>query len=397
MRIYIFVLLLVISTISSAQEFDRFKWSGFISQSVVKTSDGIKLSGNSDNKYGSIMRQEIGGSISYEINENIDFRGMASIIRDSSTDTNPKINYGLIDIHQDKGLYGLRLGRYSYDYGFYNAARNNPLYRDMELPPQGLYRDGFRYMTRSGDGIQFYGKKHLTDNYSVEFDVGVGKPVIYPQKDIVQTFVFSNDAGKFSNSSRVNSVNFNIQNREHGWELKYGYLLMDYKFSTPLIDDGKEFPMKLNNHYIGFRKYFDFGDVTLEYMRSKMGETKWDSLTPLPNYIWGGVEGRNITYKHYLTEKTSLLIGYDTWYVNRADRTGEKMEDATMGMTPNGAMYHKSTNLGVSHREKDYTLKAEYHMVRGTNTIRAEGNNILSQEQPEKYNIFILTATYHLK
>jgi hypothetical protein len=169
---------------------------------------------------------------------------------------------------------------------------------------------------------------------------------------------------------------------------------MDYKFSTQYIDNGTSFPMKAKNHYLGARKYFSFGDITLEIMRTKMGETKWDSLLPLSGYTWGGVEGRSITYKHYVTDEISAIIGYDQWYVNKADKTGEGFESATYNTSPSGAMYHKSINYGLIYRECNYSIKGEFHQVSGTNTIRARNNDIGSQSQPEKYNIFILSVTY---
>lgn len=386
--------ILAAASLSSYADESDFMVSSFVSQSIVKTSSGVKLSGHSDATYGSLARNEIGSSASYQFNPHLDIRGMATIITDGDTDGKPRLNYGLVDLHSDSGMYGVRIGRYCYDYGFYNAARNNPVYRDMELPPQGLYRDGFRYMTRSGDGVQVYGKAHLNSKFSVEVDASIGKPVLFPKQDITQTFVLDKTAGQFTDASSVMSYNVTLHSRDYGIDVKYGFLLMDYQFSTPYVDSGKAFPMRAKNNYLGIRKYFDFGDLTLEYMRTDMGVTKWDSLMPAQNYAWGGVKGSNITYKHYLTDKVSLIVGYDVWYVNNADKDGKGMEAVSYGTTPAASMYHKSINLGVSHRLGPYTVKLEAHRVHGTNTVRAEGNDVLSKDQPSSYNIFMATATY---
>lgn len=388
------ITLLTISTASIAADDSAFQWSAFISQSLVKTSSGVKLSGDSDKRYGSLARTEIGASASYQLNDHVDFRGMLSMVHDGDIDDKLRVNYGLVDIHDDKGMVGVRVGRYSYDYGYYNSARNNPLYRDMELPPQGLYRDGFRYMTRSGDGIQLYGKHHFNQNYSIDVDAGYGNPVLFPQEDIAQTFVLNKDAGTFESGSRVASLNTTIENREYGCSIKVGYLQMNYKFSTPFIDGGDQFPMKAENFYLGGRKYFSFGDITLEFMQTRMGHTKWDDLNPIPNYVWGGVRGNTITYKHYVTDKVSMIVGYDEWFVNSEDKNGQKMENATGGAVPAGNMYHRSNNFGLIYREKNYALKAEFHMVKGTSTVRAEGNDVMSLKQPTSHNILILSATY---
>lgn len=398
MKKYISTLLLLLSFAyahadSMEQTESGLTWSGFISQSLVRTSHGTHLSGNSDKGVGSFDRQEIGASASYYASSNIDLRGMVSIIRDGSTDSKPRANFAVVDIHTDDGMHGVRLGRYSYDYGFYNASRNNPAYRDFELPPQGLYREGFKYITRSGDGVQLYTSYHITQNYSADIDLGYGKPVIFPQQDIVQTFVLNPTAGKFTEDAKSKSANITISDRENGIVLKVGYQHMNLNFSTQYVDNGDPFPMTTKNTYIGVRKYFDFGDVTVENLRVKMGQTRWDSLMP-STYQWGGVEGWSITYKHYVTPSISALIGYDTWYVNKADKDGSAMHNNSGGTTQAAAMFEKSINMALVLRKCNYTLKAEFHRVHGTNTIRADGNDINNPNQPAKYNVFLFTATY---
>ena len=383
--------------ISTEIDDTKFKWSGIVSQSLVKTSDGTKLSGDSDNKYGSMARSEIALIGSYQATENVDFRAMGSVIQDGNNDGTPRLNYGLVDIHTDDGMKGIRIGRYSYEYGFYSATRNNPLYRDMELPPQGMYRDGFKYMTRSGDGVQLYLTHHLSNSNSFEVDAGVGRPTLYPPQDLSQTFVLDKNAGEFTSDSNTVSFNFTFRNRPNGIVVKYGYLMMDYKFKTPYIKQGEAFPLKAHNHYIGVRKYFEFGDLTYEIMQTYIGTTDWDRAHPVSGYNWGGVQGQSITYKHYITDKVSAIVGYDVWYTNKSDKHGNGYELATYRIVPSASMYHESINLGLIYRTHNFAVKGELHHVKGTNTIRADGNNIQSLLQPERYNVGMITVTYRFK
>ena len=152
--------------------------------------------------------------------------------------------------------------------------------------------------------------------------------------------------------------------------MKYGYLLMDYRFSSQYIDNGEQFPMRPRSHYIGIRKYFDCGDMTIEYMRTKMGVTKWDAISSPVGYEWGGVEGFAITYKHYIPPNLSGIIGYDQWLVNSKDPYGDKMQTASGGFTPASAMHHHSINTGIVYRKQSYAIKGEFHHVRGTNTVQ---------------------------
>lgn len=387
--------MLVLSCIiPSAYAIDQLNITGFIDQSIIKTDNGIKLSGDSDSKYGSIERFQIGSSVSYEYDKNVDIRGMASYIKDGNIDGQVRLNYGLLDIHSDDGLYGVRVGRYCYGYGFYGASKNNPTYSDMALPPQGIYKDGLRYMTRSGDGVQVYTKTHLSQNYSAEFEIGYGVPILYPQQDIVQTFVLDKNVGTFTNESRVVSFNSTFNNRENGWVVKYDFLLLDYKFSSPIIDGGESFSVRPKNHYLGVRKYFEFGDLTIEQVWTNIGRTNIDTYLSPQNYQWAGSFGTNITYKHYLTDTISLIFGYDTWHANTKDKDGKKLATMTGNQVTGGSIFHESMNLGVSYRAPNYTAKAEIHHVNGLNAVRADGNNMLSPSAPTKYNILILSMTY---
>ena len=382
----------ILPALGVAGEDSQFSFVGSFSQSLVRSSNGIKYGNHSDSGAGTLSRREIGLSVSYEASEFIDARGMVSIVQDNGRDGQLRTNYALIDAHEARGMVGVRLGRYSYNYGFYNATHNSPVYRDMEFPPQGLYRDGFRYMTRSGDGIQLYGKNAPDHNWSIEVDVGIGKPVLYPQEDIAQTFILNKDAGEFTSDSRVKSMNVTVSNRDGGWSLKYGYLLMDYKFSSPLIDGGDAFPMRPRSNYLGIRKYFECGDLTVEYMQTKMGYTKWDDISSPSNYDWGGVEGYAITYKHYVNDQVSAIIGYDQWLVNTKDPYGNRMESNSNGEVPSQAMHHRSINTGIVYRKQNYAIKGEAHFVKGANTIRADGNNLLASDTATRYNIYTVSV-----
>lgn len=383
----------LVPVLCSAADDGTFQVSGFFSQGLVKTTNRIRFNGSSDTKFGSLDRTEIGVLASSEISSNLDLRGMVSYIGDGGTDNKPRVVYALADIHTDSGLHGVRIGRYDYGYGFYAYAPNNPLYQDMGIPPQSIYKEGFRYMMR-GDGVQLYTKTHLCDEFSAEFEIGYGTPLLYPKADINQLIMLNKNGGEFTDNSRIVSFNSTFNIRPYGIQIKYDFLMLDYSFSSPLIDHGQEFPVKPKNNYIGIRKYFDFGDLTFEYVWVKLGRSKWSDSLQLPGYSWAGSTGSNITYKHYLTDKLSLIVGYDQWYVNKFDPDGTFIEAASKGRIPSESRYDKSFNLGLSYRETKYTLRAEFHRVHGTHSLRASEVNILSHETSARYDIYLLSASY---
>lgn len=375
------------------EEPSNFVISGFVSQAIVKTTNNVRVNGDTEKRFGSLDRTEFGVFASKEINQYIDTRGMVSYIGDGGPDNRPRVVYGLFDIHTASGMHGVRIGRYNYGYGFYSYASNNPLYQDMEIPPQALYKEGFRYMMR-GDGIQLYTKKHISEDLSAEFEFGYGEPLLFPKSDVNQIILLRKDAGEFTDKSRLISMNSTFNIRPYGIVIKYDYLVLDYSFSTRMIDKGSEFPIRPRNSYLGVRKYFEFGDLTLEYALVKTGRSKYSDALSLPGYEWNGSVGTNITYKHYLTDNISLILGYDTWHSNRSDRHGEKIETISGGRVPRESRYSKSINIGVSYRTNKYTIRAEAHRVIGTNALRATENDILNKNTAGMYDIYMISASY---
>jgi hypothetical protein len=112
----------------------------------------------------------------------------------------PHIEYALIDghINDEDFRYGFRAGRVRLTMGMFNDKRTNPGLRELDFPPQALYREQLKHTALSGDGIQLYAGKMFN---MVSFDAEVShiKADMYPQEDAVNTlFNVPLGSGKFS-------------------------------------------------------------------------------------------------------------------------------------------------------------------------------------------------------
>lgn len=365
----------------------HFNTIGFISQSIVKTSNGTHISGNSDSRFGSVHRNEIGLASSLFVNENIEVRGMG-IYQVDGARKDYHINYFLVDIHQSNADLGVRIGKFSFGYGFYNEARNNPAYSDMEFPPQSMYADSINHVLRSGVGTQLYYGVSFGD-YIFDIDLGIGKPELYKQKEISHVLVDDSNLANFKKTSYITSINTSLQNTDIGYSINYSRSYLNFDMTTQSIQT--PFQITTIADYLGFRKDFKYGELTLEYMVPKQKDSAISANTT--DYKWGGAQAYAITYKQYLSMSWSATIGYDSYYKNKDDKFGKEAA-LYYPNTPPAQFYHRSYNIGVKYRSLDYVLKLEHHIVDGTLKLQSEGNNLSSFDQPKKYSLTVATFVY---
>ena len=371
---------------------EPFSWGGFYSHSLMKTSPGVNIGGNSGGSLGTIGRVEVGAFASYEVSRNIDIRGMVSSNIDGETDQGkPRVGYAFGEIHTDDGSTGVRIGRVNHFLGFYNQPRNNPLYRETELPPQSIYRDGFKYLAKSGDGIQAFHQVEFDQNYVLNLEATIAKPMLYPMKDILQGFVIDSSHGNFSRDhSTVRNYTVSLEDRRRNFTVMYNRVELDFMLhgSRQSSLDGR---FKSTVNYFGVRKYFDFGDITGEYILVEQDGDGWrKAMSPYPSDRRGKPSGYAVTYRHYFFDQLTGTIGYDEWWCNSKDKDGKILSSVTGGAVPAAATYHKSLNLGMKYRiSSDKAVRVEWHRVRGTNMLPAGDNNLM-QTDVKSYQVFIL-------
>lgn len=366
----------------------KYAWGGFISQSWVKTSKGVRISGPSDSALGSVQRTEAGLFGTFQATRYVDFRLMVSSFKDGNFDDGtPQINYGLIDIHNPDSDYGIRVGVISNASGVFGEQLNVPAFRDMELAPQGLYREGYRHLNRGGRGVQAYYKLPEMGDWTVALEASRFRANVKDSDDLNYAFFGQEGLADFSDSSRINSYSIKAGNTALG-------LLLRYDLNVVSIDMTRG-PMRgfdLRIHRLSARKYFEFGDITVEGAAFDFRRCDGKPCAR-PR---GEPAALALMYRHYLTPTVNLIVGYDTYYLSDKDKDGHKASAASASkgvpLAPE-SQYARSLNLGVHWRRGAWAYKAEAHHVKGQASLSASENDP-AIKAPRGYNVFILNAAY---
>lgn len=363
----------------------QYAYGGFLSQSWVKTSKGVRLSGPSSSTVGSFQRSEAGLFGTYSINPSIDFRGMVSSFKDGNFERGSvEINYALIDVHDADSDYGVRLGWVSNSAGFYSEQLNIPAYRDMELAPQGLYKEAYRNFARGGQGIQMYAKLFELESLSASIEGSLFRANISDQKELVYSF-FGNNPARFKRAT-INTISFRAKNSK-GLVFRYDRNGITSDVDAPSVFAGEQ---NLAIHRFGLRQYFQFGDLTAETAAFKFSACGGESCVR----PFGQPVASSLTYRHYVTPTMNLILGYDTYFIAQKDKTGKKTETLTGEAVQAEDFFARSVNLALQLKRGHFTYKAELHHVEGRATLMATENDLSQRNLPKSHNILMLNVSY---
>lgn len=349
---------------------DDLVWRGYLSQSYVIQSDDNRVVRDD---WG---RQEAGVLASYNINGNADLRGMASII--GGDDSQPRLNFAMIDLHTDQDRLGVRLGRVNHVLGFYNEPRNFPFSRKWEFPPQGIYRDGFHYLARSGDGAQFYAR-YDRGGVSLDAELTFARPHLYPMPSIVEGHLLM-PVGNFAEGSRVRGVNLGLKAHDLGTYLRYDQTLLDFEHAQ---FGGFETYV----HYIGARQQIGPRNaLTAEYIMVDKHGPGWTAATGLPKAP--NSSGYSVTWDHDFNDTWSASLGYDAFQIDNGDPTCKN----TLPGIPAHRGCHRSVNVAAIYRCAPWTVRAEWHAVKGSNVLPSVLNNLAASRERWQYGV--VTVVY---
>lgn len=376
----IYCLILAIASISFTDNCEANPvFGGFASQSWVKTTD-VKIAGNSDAKFGSLSRTEIGAFGTYDWTNNISFRGMISSFREGGySNGTVGANYALVDLHTEAQQIGIRIGKVSHSSGFYTGLINVPSFRDLEIPPQSLYRDGLRNFSHGGDGFQLYSDTQVAKDWRLCLEYTKTRPDLTDQAEL-NKLLFILPSVEFIPRSTLEERSVKLVG--HNFMIRYDRDKIDLAYDYPMHFKSRKIEIV---HRFGVRRYFTAGDITAEY-----------NYYQSPDHTHIQPTSYDIVYRHYLTDKLTLILGYDAYFSGRDDKNGT-MQSALfqqhgIDIVPE-AFYSKAVSIGLKYKPKAITYRAEVHAITGTSTAPASSNDI-TKLKAKRYSIVVLNATY---
>lgn len=364
--------------------------TGFITQQVVKTTSN-NVAGNSSKL--SFDKREIGIQNFCAVNQYLDFRGMAVYSKYGNRYSNaPHIEFGLADLHLNDDVYdysvGARLGRVRLTMGLYNDTRINPGLRDLDFAPQALYRDQWQNTATSGDGVQLYASKKY-DNCTINVEVSRVIPRIDTQDDAVNVmFSTPNNFGIFENNT-VTSFHASLNANSIGTIFKYDRIGLKYQYTPSSISFIPAGNLNTTIEYFSIRKYFNYIDLTGEYLQVTRNAGLWDVILNNTNY--GSPRAFNFSARLKLP-RTTISAGYNVWFTDISNRSGDQHASLTGVSAPR--YYSKDLNIGIKYViNNNWIIKAEAHRMQGTNTLSIIENPNMNALTPN-WNLYSSSITY---
>ena len=257
------------------------------------------------------------------------------------------------------------LGRYKNNHWLYSSSRDIPFARPSIILPQSVYFDGFRDFAVGGDGAAIK-ISHSDDEYgNFDFNFSYGtSPVSDKQAEIILS--------EYATGSVKQDID--IQGSIY-WQPAYspwrfGISYLDADFSYQASDNGDLF----------FDGDFSFQFYTVNALYEGevwefSGEIYQERFTTEgfyhPLFINEPIgQGMYVQSRYKVNNELTLLARHESFYSDRDDKDGERLEEESGGLIPAYFAYHRDTTVGLSYDfSSNLRLRFEYHWFQGAGRL----------------------------
>lgn len=370
------LLLLLFATYSiscSAEDFfTNFRWDGYISQSLIHTTDN-NFFGKSDDDI-SLDFTEIELLLSTTFLRDFQFSGSLLSRRAGDSDNGEiRVDHGFINytIFNDLDwMFSSRVGRIKYPIGFYGETRDIAFTRPSILLPQVIYIERFRGLLYTTDGIGFtvrrsWGLNDITlDLVHATFETEPDHKyfdellLMDVNGDISQNLsgaarvIYSHDGGRIRVGFTYGSIDYDISNMatqygEQNINIFSGVSIISAEYISNKFEIISEYAMLRNE----VKDAFPFPDV----------DTKG-----LTYYIQG---------KYRISDKWELLLRGEVLHIDKDDKYGKDFEYKSGNTIDGHTRYSKSALIGVGwHISSSMLARLEYSYIEGTGWLPLKDN-----------------------
>ncbi len=343
-----------------------FQFHGFAAQGIIDVdgSDFVNDDGSLSPKL-----TELGINGSYQLTSNFRLAGQIVYLNGGNRyEEGIRVDYALLDwsaYESENWQVNVYLGRFKNNHWLYSSSRDIPFARPSIIIPQSVYFDGFRDIAVGGDGAAIK-ISHSDDNYgNFDFNVSYGTSQISDKQAEIILSKFAQ--GSVKQDSDVQASIY-WQPAFSSW--RFGVSYLDSIFSYQANDNGDLF----------FDGDFDFQFYTMNALYEGetwefSGEVYQEHFTTTgfyhPLYFKAPVgEGMYIQSRYKVSNDLTLLARYESFYSDRDDKEGKKLEQETGGLVPAYFGYHKDSTLGLSYDfSSNLRLRLEYHWFQGAGRL----------------------------
>lgn len=355
----------LLSTTVMASE-QNFQLHGFASQGVIDV-DGSNFV--NDDETLSAELTELGLNGSYQLSSSLRVAGQVVYLDGGNRYAKGvRIDYALLDwsVYDSYSWQAnIYLGRFKNNHWLYSSSRGIPFARPSIILPQSVYFDGFRDIAVGSDGIAVK-ISHSDDDYGdFDFNLSYGSSVISDEQ--AEMILGKLAQGKIKQDYDA-QASFYWRPAFSSW--RFGVSLLDSVFSYQENDDldlffDGDFAFQfytMNALYEG--EYWEFsGEIYQERFRTKgFYHPQYDRL-PIG-------QGFYLQSRYKINKALTLLARYESFYNDKNDKEGKKLEESTGGLVPAYFAYHRDTTVGMSYDfSSNISLRLEYHWFQGAGRL----------------------------
>jgi hypothetical protein len=304
----------------------------------------------------------------------------------------PKVDFALADFtvrSTESDSMGFLVGRIKNPLGLFNETRDVAFTRPGFSVPQVIYFDKVRDVILSSDGagirIEQFG-----DKANINFYLAAGQP--QTNENIEYAYLGTNFAGDFDPDglSFIGRLLIETPDSKVRASLSAASVSLDFngKQTDPIGDGNLQFL-----YWIGSLQYVvEDWTFTAEYMREPID---WQGFE---GSIFDGMsaepEGYFLQAAWRIRPDIELMFRYEEGFADRADRSGNTMQEATGGLVASHSRYSKIYTTGVRWDfSPDMMFRAEYQRHNGTFVLSSRENPNPMDLDPD-WDMFSLSISY---
>lgn len=370
-------------------------YEGYIYQGYSKSFHN-NYYGPSSSEGGSPLMRDIGLKFNCALNDYLDFRAFLKLEQrgDRLDGMKPVISYLLLDAHKDVtpgNTIGIRAGKVRNEVGFFNGTMKDPVFRDMDVLPQSIYVTTLEDLINSSNGVQLY--YHTVGLPMVNLTFGYSKvsPTFEPRVDVFSGWFYYTPYGVFNSGGRPSeSYNFLATTKDLKWMFRVDSMNV-YANYVPSSDDYfTNMDLSFRTRLIGIRRYFKNWDVSYEYSNTISIGDGFGLITVNNGFE---AEAHSVVVRYVQDEKWTYLVGYNEWYSDVTDRSGEKLS-SLYGVLPESG-YYKDFNVGFKYKyDSNWTFKGSYHDIQGIVGLSPIENPDWSTTGKASAKLITMSVTY---
>ncbi|MGF1612987.1 MAG: hypothetical protein ACFCVA_03485 [Gammaproteobacteria bacterium] len=365
---------------------DTAQVHGFFSQSIIGTSNNNFFGSTQDRLSCDFRELGLNGSWRPWPNLQLSMQGTARWA--GQTDTgNPRLDYGFLDysiVSDPITLAGLRIGRIINPFGLYNDTRDVAFTRPSIILPQSIYFDRTRDLAFSGDGVQVYVSRTITNS-----ELSLQLNSIFPRVTESVERALLGDSRPGTLKSKLSFVGRLLYQRDGG-KVKLGLSGVGSSVGYDPSADQQDLPagsIDFNAIYLSAEYNALKWTITGEYALRNFQYEKFQPV--IPNTDTTG-DSAYVQLAYRFARQLEGMVRYDVLYTDRDDRRGANF--SAMTGKPAFSRFAKDLTVGLRWDLNRYImLRGEVHFIDGTGWLPTDDNPDISKTSKD-WNLIAIQA-----